>query len=147
VDQGITEEELEEAKAFLTGSFGRSLENPSTIASFAINIARYGLQEDYYSTYLQKLNALTVEKINEAAKKYIKPDNMYITIVGKGDEIKDKLTSFGEIQLYDNMGYPARQIEMDENITSKQVLDKYLSAIGGQEKAKSIKTAKIEKSA
>ncbi len=147
VDKGITEKELEEAKANLAGSFGRSLENPSTIASFAINIARYNLPEDFYSTYLQRLNDLEVEDINAAAKKYIKPDNLYITLVGKGDEFKDKLGSFGEVQLYNNMGDEAKEIAVDADMTAEKVIANYLEAIGGQEKAKAIKTAKITKSA
>lgn len=148
VEEGITEKELEEAKANLSGSFGRSLENPSTIASFAINIARYELPEDYYSTYLQRLNALEVEDINAAAKKYIKPENMHITIVGKGDELEDKLKQIGEIQLYDYKGDKAREVAMaDADMTADKVIDNYLAAIGGEEKAKGIKTAKIKKSA
>jgi predicted Zn-dependent peptidase len=147
VDEGITEDELTEAKANLMGSFGRSLENPSTIASFAINIARYNLPEDFYSTYLQRLNALQVEDINAAAKKYIKPENMYITIVGKGDEFKEKLTSLGEVKLYNNMGDEAKEIAVDADMTAEQVITNYLEAIGGKEKAQEIKTAQIEQSA
>src|SRR5690554_190257 len=147
VENGITEEELEEAKANLSGSFGRSLENPSTIASFAINIAQYDLPEDYYSTYLQRLNALTVEDINAAAKKYIQPENMYITIVGKGDDFKDKVSRFGEVKLYTNTGEEAKEIAVDADVTAEKVLEKYLEAIGGKEKAEEIKTAQIEQSA
>lgn len=147
VEEGITDNELEEAKANLAGSFGRSLENPSTIASFAINIARYGLDEDFYSTYLQRLNDLQVEDINAAAKKYIKPENLYITIVGKGDEFKDKLSSFGEVTLYNNMGDEAKEIAVDADMTAEKIIDNYLEAIGGKEKAQEIKTAQIKQSA
>ena len=67
-ENGITKEELESAKANLSGSFARSLESPTTIAQFAINIQRYNLPSDYYTTYLQRLNALTLEEVNAAAK-------------------------------------------------------------------------------
>jgi len=146
VDKGITEEELEEAKANLSGSFGRSLENPSTIASFAINIARYGLPEDYYSTYLQRLNALTVEDINAAAKKYIQPDHMHITIVGNGKEFKEKVTQFGEVKSYTNTGEEAKEIAVDADMTAESVIEKYIEAIGGEEKAAAIQSAVIKQS-
>src|SRR5690606_11547170 len=129
VEEGITEEELEEAKANLSGSFGRSLENPSTIANFAINIARYDLPEDYYSTYLQRLNALTVEDINAAAKKYIQPDNMYITIVGNGKEFQDKVAQFGEVKSYTNTGEEAEEIAVDADMTAESVIEKYIEVI------------------
>ena len=35
-------------KSYMTGSFARSLENPSTVARFALNIEKYGLPADYY---------------------------------------------------------------------------------------------------
>ena len=46
--KGITESELKAAKAYLTGSFARSLEQPRTIAGFAINTAVNELPKDYY---------------------------------------------------------------------------------------------------
>jgi len=148
VDSGVTEEELVAAKANLSGSFGRSLESPSTIASFAINTQRYGLPDDFYATYLRRLNAVTVEQVNEAAKKYLKPENMYITAVGNAKEIGEKLKVFGEVSRYTNMADPEREIDTSElNLTANEVLDAYLAAIGGEEAAEKIKTAKISMSA
>lgn len=147
-ENGIDEEELNTAKANLTGSFGRALESPTTIASFAINIARYGLPEDFYATYLQRLEALTVEDINDAAKKYLKPENLYITLVGNGAEIKEGLEQFGEVKLYNNKGDEVQEIQLsDASLTAEEVLDKYLEVIGGKEAAENIKSAKIEMSA
>lgn len=143
-DNGITEAELESAKANLSGSFGRSLENPSTIANFAINTERYQLPADFYTTYLQRLNALTVDEINAAAKKYLKPDNMYITVVGNGSVIQENLMAFGDVRRFTNMGEPERQIAMDADMTPEAVIEKYIQAIGGEEKARSIKTSKLE---
>ncbi|MBD8489895.1 insulinase family protein [Echinicola sp. CAU 1574] len=144
VDEGVTAEELESAKANLSGRFGRSLESPSTLASFAMDIDRYNLPSDFYKTYLQRLSALTVEDINAAAKKYIKPNNIYITVVGNGSEIKDKLEQFGPVSLYDNQGNPAKEIEMtDADITADKVIDNYIAAIGGEEAVNALETAKV----
>jgi zinc protease len=143
-DNGVTEKELEGAKQALTGSFARSLESPSTIANFAINQERYKLPADYYTTYLKRLNELTLEEVNRAAKRLLKPDNLYITVVGNGSEIQEGLTAFGEVKRFTNMGDPERQIAMDANISAEMVIESYLKAIGGVEKAKSIKTGKLE---
>ncbi|MBN7813789.1 M16 family metallopeptidase [Algoriphagus pacificus] len=144
VKGGVTEEELAMAKSNLTGSFGRSLESPATIANFALNTERYNLPKDYYATYLQKLNSFTVEDINKTAADLIQPDKMYITAVGNGSEIKDKLAQFGEVRMYDNMGNPAKEIEMtDASMTAEKVIDNYLGAIGGEAAAQAIKTAKV----
>ncbi|AWW31308.1 insulinase family protein [Echinicola strongylocentroti] len=144
MDEGITEEELEAAKANLSGSFGRSLESPSTLARFAINIERYDLPADFYKTYLQRLSALTVDDINAAARKYIKPSNMYITVVGNGSEIKDNLAQFGPVSLYNNWGDPVKEIEMtDMDMTAEDVIDNYIKAIGGEDAVNAVETAKV----
>jgi zinc protease len=146
-DNGITEEELASAKANLSGSFGRSLESPSTIANFFLNIERYNLPQDYYTTYLQRLNALTIDQVNAAAKRVLKPENMYITVVGNGSEVQEGLLAFGEVQRFTNTGDPEVSVAVDESVTPEAVIKSYLAAIGGAEKAKSIKTSKIESSA
>ena len=143
VENGVTQEELDKAKAELSGSFGRSLEQPSTVANFALNIERYKLPKDYYATYLQKLNSYTVEDINATAKRLIEPDKFIITTVGNGAEIKEKLAQFGEVIEYDNMGFPAKQLVADADMTAEKVLENYLEAVGGKEKVSTVKTAKI----
>lgn len=143
-DNGVTEEELKAAKASLSGSFGRSLESPSTIANFAINTERYKLPKDYYSTYLQQLNALTVADINAAAKKYLKPDNLNITVVGNGSVIEGSLQAFGEVKRFNNLGEPERQIVMSADVTAQDVIDAYITAIGGAANVRNVKTSRIE---
>jgi zinc protease len=143
-EKGITEAELEAAKANLSGSFGRSLESPATIANFAINIERYKLPKDYYATYLQRLNALTVDEVNAAAAKFLRPENMYITVVGNGAQVEKSLMALGEVQRFTNIGEPEKQIALSADITADAVIEKYLVAIGGEEKARAIKTSKME---
>lgn len=143
VEKGVTQEELNKAKAELAGSFGRSLEQPGTVATFALNTARYNLPKDYYATYLQKLNAYTVADINATAKRLIEPDKFIITTVGNGAEIKEKLAQFGEVVEYDIMGEPAKQLVAEADMTAEKVLENYLNAIGGADKVAAIQTAKI----
>ena len=143
VDKGVTQEELDKAKAELAGSFGRSLEQPGTVANFALNTARYNLPKDYYATYLQKLNSYTVADINATAKRLIEPDKFIITTVGNGAEIKEKLAQFGEVVEYDIMGEPAKQLVADAAMTPEKVLENYLTAVGGADKVAAVKSAKI----
>jgi zinc protease len=143
VEKGVTQEELDKAKAELAGSFGRSLEQPNTVANFALNTARYNLPKDYYATYLQKLNAYTVADINATAKRLIEPDKFVITTVGNGAEIKEKLAQFGEVVEYDIMGEPAKKLEAEADMTAEKVLENYLKAIGGATQVAAIQTAKI----
>lgn len=141
--QTITQEELDIAKASLAGSFSRSLEQPSTIANFAINTEIQDLPKDHYKNYLKNLEAIDLAKANEIAAKYIAPENLYITIVGKGDELTDKLDRFGPISNYTVTGDPEIKIEItDESITAEAIVEKYLEAIGGKAKLEAVNTIK-----
>ena len=135
ISEEVSDEELELAKNSISGSFARSLENPQTVASFAINSKIYNLPDDYYATYIQKVQAVTKEDIKKMAAKYIKPENAYITIVGKAGEVAEGLTRFGEIKYYDEFGNEVdpSQAKLPEGLTAEQVIKDYFKAIGGKD--------------
>lgn len=138
----ITEAELVAAKAYLTGSFGRSLENPSTIASFALNSEIQKLPKDYYKNYLKNLDAVSVAQLNQLAPKYIEPEHSYLIIVGNASEFKDKLAQFGEVINYTTEGDIEEKKEVDASVTAGIIIDKYVDAIGGKAKIATINTLK-----
>jgi predicted Zn-dependent peptidase len=147
-------DELNGIKNYLSGNFGRSLENPSTVANFAINTARYNLPKDYYATYLGRLDAINATDVQMMAQKYLRPDNAYLLTVGKAEEIAPKLKAFsktGEIQYYDvdgNWYDPSKKLKpAPEGVSAETVINKYIEAIGGVKKIKKIKDATIEASA
>lgn len=134
----VGDDELKKAENYLTGGFIRRLEAPATVAQFAINTARYNLDKNYYKNYLKKLNSVTSDEVLATAKKYIKPGNSYLLIVGNGDEVADKLKRFsmsGKIDYYDAYGdsYDPSMKKLPEGITAKSVIDKYIEAIGGKD--------------
>ena len=140
-------EELQSAKNYLTGNFARSLENPQTVANFAISTARYGLPKDYYTNYLKTLNAVTIDDVSAVGQKYLKPENMYIVVVGKGDDISKKLERFGEEKFYDIYGnaIEASSKVVPTDVTVEKVYSNYIKAVGGAENIKKVKdvTSKI----
>lgn len=139
-DKTITEEELNAAKAYLTGSFGRSLESPSTIASFALNTEIYDLPKDYYKNYLKNLDAVSVSKANDITSKYIRPDNAYLIIVGNVAEFEDQMAQFGEVKRYTKEGYPEEKKAVNADVTAEGVVSNYIESIGGAEKLQSVKS-------
>ena len=139
----VKNEELESAKNYLTGSFARSLESPQTIASFALNIERYGLDKDYYKNYLKNVAAVTAEEVQKVANKYVQPDQSYIMVVGNADEVKEGLSKFGEVEMYDIYGNRQKAMEATD-VTGEEVIKKYLNAIGDREKLEGINNLKME---
>ncbi len=139
INEPVKENELELIQNFMTGQFARSLERPRTIANYAMNIKRYNLPEDYYATYLERLNAVTSEEVHQMAQKYLKPENSYIVVAGNKDEVPKTLEKFshtGEVKFYDAFGrpdVPAEITEVPDGVTIETVLDDYYEAIGGKE--------------
>jgi zinc protease len=82
VKEPVSSADLSLAKNSMTGNFGRSLESPQTIANFALNTYRYNLPKDYYNNYLKNLEAVSINDVQEMAKKYIRPENCNIVVVG-----------------------------------------------------------------
>jgi zinc protease len=142
----VDEADLQKAKNYKNGTFALSLENPNTVANFALNTARYGLPEDYYATYLQRMSAVTVEDIQAMAQEHIKPENATVLIVGKGDEIMGGLSAMGTIEWFDIYGEPTTEpsIPIPAGVTAETVIEDYLAAIGGREKLSEITEAEIK---
>lgn len=146
----VGNDELNGIKSYISGNFGRSLENPGTVANFAINTARYNLPKDFYATYLSRLSAISATDVQMMAQKYLRPDNAYILTVGKAEEIAPKLKAFsktGNIDYYDIEGNwydPSKKLKpAPAGITAETVINRYLEAIGGVKKIKKIKDATI----
>ncbi len=83
----ITDQELDDAKAFLTGSFPRRLDTTRKIADFIAVVEFYNLGDDYIKRYPEYINNVTKEAVQKAAIKYLHPDNYILVIAGKKDRI------------------------------------------------------------
>ncbi len=51
----------------------------------------YGLPEDYFSTYIERVQAVTVEDVHQAAQRYIQPDMFAIVVVGDRTKIEPSI--------------------------------------------------------
>lgn len=80
--QLVSDAEMETAINYYLESFADFFQSPiGTMVNFA-NLELQGKPMNYYATYLDKIKAVTKEKVLEVAKKYIHPDKMVIMIVG-----------------------------------------------------------------
>jgi zinc protease len=152
VKEPVDQKSLDLVKNFMNGNFARSLESPSTIANFALNIERYKLPKDYYKIYLEKLAAVTVEDVSAMAAKYIKPENAWIIVGGNKDEVSPKLKPFSqgsEILFFDPYG---RKIEntdaaIPSDMSAEKVIENFINAIGGEASLSGITDLVIKMSA
>lgn len=151
-NEEVSQEELDQAKAKYVGDFVIALEKPETVASYALSILTEGLPKDFYTTYLQKINAVSIADIQRVAKKYIHLDKARIFVTGKGSEVLDNLektNALGRpltIQYFDKYGNstarPSNDANLPEGTTANTILEAYFEAIGGREKAEAVRTKK-----
>lgn len=149
----VTEMELKNTKAKYVGNFVLALEQPSTIARYALNIETEGLPKDYYKTYLERINAITVEDVQKAAQKYFHINNARVVVAGKGSEVLDNLekVSFNDrmlsVNYYDKYAKavekPNYDIVLPEGVNVQSVLDAYFEAIGGKAAVDKIQSLKL----
>ncbi len=136
----VPAKELTLVKNYLSGSFARSLENPQTVARFALNTIRYNLPQDYYATYLEKLSKVTSADVMAMANKYIKPDNAHIVVVGNKGEVAEKLGKIAEVNYYNTYGESLKEtFKIPEGTTAQTVITDYIAAIGGEAQLNMVK--------
>ena len=143
--QKASAEELKNVKEKYIGSFVMDVQKPRTAANYALNIARYNLPSDFYANYIENINDVTINDVQNAAIKYFKGDKARIVITGKGIEVLKNLEK-GDyvIKYFDKEGNPtekpAMTMPIPEGMTTEKVVNKYIEAIGGKEKVMAVKT-------
>jgi len=139
----VEQDMLKNAKAKYVGDFVLALESPQTIARYALNIKLNDLPEDFYSTYLEKINAVTAEDVQKMANKYFKTDNARIIVVGKGSEVLENLEKTEiPIRYFDKYANttekPVFSKPIPSGVDAQKVIGNYIEAVGGKENLEKI---------
>lgn len=106
-DEKVSENEIQDAKNFLTGVFPIRAETQEGLTNLIVAQKLYGLPDDYLQTYRDKIDAVTTEDIQRVANKYIHPDKIALIIVGDAEEILKQAKFYAEkIEIFDTDGNP-----------------------------------------
>ena len=89
-EQPVSEQELEDAKAYLTGSFPLRLDTSRKIVGMLATIEYYGLGLDYVDRYPGLINAVTAADVQRVAQKYLDPNRCALSIVADLPKAKIK---------------------------------------------------------
>ncbi|MFQ5656211.1 MAG: M16 family metallopeptidase [Candidatus Methylomirabilales bacterium] len=89
-DEGVTPEELREAKGYLTGSFPLRIDTNNDMVRLLMGIELYDLGMDYPDRYPEIIQAVTREDVQRVARKYLHPDRSVLVVVA--DQAKAKLS-------------------------------------------------------
>jgi len=82
-DGGVSEDELADAKKYLTGAFPLRFDSNAKIAGYLVFMQTEGLGADYLDTRNARIEAVTREEIAAVAERLLDPEALSITVVGK----------------------------------------------------------------
>jgi zinc protease len=91
----VSDRELSDAQAYLTGSFPLTIETPSAIALQVLNAVFYGLDLNELQTFRERVNAVTADDIQRVARQYLHPDRLSIVLVGDASVFAKQLAGAG----------------------------------------------------
>jgi zinc protease len=100
----VTDEELNAAKQYSTGNFSVELASQSGLAGRINTLYTFDLSKTFIEDFRPKIEALTPADIQRVAAKYFDTYRAAIVIVGDWDKVKDQVTPFGDVTMYDADG-------------------------------------------
>jgi predicted Zn-dependent peptidase len=98
-EHGINRQELETAQSYLVGHLALEFETSDAVASKILDLIQNGLPLDYWNHYPEKVQALTIDAVDNAAKRYMDADHDVMVLVGNIADFKKDLKKFGLVRV------------------------------------------------
>lgn len=100
----VTNEELESARAYLSGVFSLGVATQDGILGQLSSVYLDRMPDDYLETYRERIHLLTAADVLAAARRHFDSANAQIIVVGDRDQIAEQATLFGPVTSYDAQG-------------------------------------------
>ena len=81
--EGVTEDELRDAKTYLTGAYPLRFDGNGPIAQIMVGMQMLGLPIDYIATRNEKVEAVTLADVKRVAGELLDPGGLQFVVVGK----------------------------------------------------------------
>lgn len=91
-ENGVTQEELDKAKTYLTGAYPLRFDGNAPIADIMVGMQMEGLPIDYIATRNDMINAVTLDEVNRVAAELLHPENLHFVVVGKPEGLQEAVT-------------------------------------------------------
>lgn len=145
----VTEDELERARESWLNSYVFNFDQVDKTARRLVQYAYNEYPDDFLQELRKKIEAVTREDILAAAKKYIRPDQLQILVVGNPDDFDEPLSVFGEVNVIDiTIPVPVSETIAEADPASlekgKALMTKSLDAMGGVEKIQAVRNSTVK---
>jgi zinc protease len=98
--------ELDETRRYIVGVFPYTVQTIGDLAKRLETMTIYGLPDDYYTRYLEKVAGVTREEILEAARRHLDPERCAVVAVGPADVLEPQLAGLGPVTVWSATGEP-----------------------------------------
>jgi zinc protease len=99
-EEQVAGDELEETRSYLAGVFPYTLQTISDLAHRLEILAVYGLPDDYYDGYLDRIAAVTRGDVLRVAQRHLDPEHIAIVAVGPADVLEPQLAGLGDLKVW-----------------------------------------------
>jgi zinc protease len=104
-DDGPTATELDNARDYLRGVLPLRLQTTAALAARVSELVVFGLPEDYFQHYRDRIAAVTHDDVHRAAREHVRPDAMAIIVVGDASQIEEPIRQLqlGPVQVHSTL--------------------------------------------
>jgi zinc protease len=104
----IMQDELSLATSYLDGVFPIRYETTAAIAAALANKVIYGLPDDFFDRYRDRVRAVSAEDVLSAAKTHLQSEALQLVVVGDPAVVRPPLEALqlGPVAVYDALGRP-----------------------------------------
>lgn len=96
-DELVEPAELEETRNYMIGVFPYTLQTIGEVAKRLETLATYGLPDDYFPRYLERVATVTREEILEVVRRQIHPERIAVVAVGPVEELERQFDGLGPV--------------------------------------------------
>ena len=90
---GVTQEELDAAKLYVTGAYPLRFNGNAQIARIMVGMQMLGLPIDYIATRNEKVEAVTLEDVKRVAAELLDPAGLHFVVVGQPDGLESTVAN------------------------------------------------------
>jgi zinc protease len=94
-ERPVTPDELAMARSAVALGYPRGFETAQQVARSAAQLALHELPDSYFEDFVPMLDAVTLDDVTAAARRYLDPDRMATVVVGDIDKIGSSLDALG----------------------------------------------------
>ena len=92
---GVTAEELEQARSYRAGVFPVNFAGVMPVASGLGDVVVHGFRDDHFDALRAKILEVTLDEVNETAHRHLRPEDFVTVVVGDASGFADDIGSLG----------------------------------------------------